>query len=101
VGESDRLQWHCPPLRAWISLRQCQANRHRVRVAAADDERGRIWLHECVKCKGVAWWAAETGQRPRELAPDVLNAQARPPATIAERYAHFDRPVRRARFAED
>jgi hypothetical protein len=93
----DRRQWHCPPLRAWISLGQCVANRRRVRGAGPDDEHARIWLRECAECRGVEWWADNTGQRPREIALQLLRTPATP-ATVAERCARFDRPVaRRAR----
>ena len=72
--------WNCPPLRARISQRQCALNRARAGAgdsrlpALHDPGQGPI---QCVGCRGVEWWAEQTGEAPRQVAtPDLVRQHA-------------------------
>jgi hypothetical protein len=75
--------WECPPLRAWVSHARCAANRRWAsgaegtrKGAGLDDEHSyALRLRECVTCRGVAWWAKETGRGPRSLSSAALVAE--------------------------
>jgi hypothetical protein len=79
-------QWECPPLQAWISRAQCERNRER---AGSSERRQRrpsvsefakaspsLRLEPCRTCRGVVWWARQTGQGPRRTPVATLLRQS-------------------------
>ena len=82
MQDREHELWECPPLRAWLSRKQCAANRrsvageHSARSPTTFGERKQVsfQLRECKSCRGVAWWAKRTGSPARSLASSQLIA---------------------------
>jgi hypothetical protein len=56
--------WKCPPLRARISQHQCALNRARAEASGDPLTQGPA---QCVGCRGLEWWAEQTGEQPRSV----------------------------------
>jgi len=91
-------QWECPPLRAKLSKQQCAANRKLVADAqAAEDPHAFVdgaerpltlfSLRECVGCRGVAWWARQTGRGPVSISVTELRERHQKAAAQRRRLA--------------
>jgi len=91
-------QWECPPLRAKLSKRQCEANRKLVAEARAAQDRHDfvdaverpftlVSLHECLGCRGVVWWARKTGRGPVSISVSALREQHQKAAAQRRRLA--------------
>ena len=82
MDDREHELWECPPLRAWLSRKQCAANRRAVtdersvksQTKFGDRHEVSFGLRECKRCRGVAWWAKRTGSRARSLASSELIA---------------------------
>jgi hypothetical protein len=78
--DQDLELWECPPLSAWVSRERCAANRRwaceptntKARGAIDDPNFYALRLRECASCKGVEWWAKQTGKPTRSLSAAAL-----------------------------
>jgi hypothetical protein len=72
--------WECPPLHARLSRSQCASNRARActpndprqHVAIGEAQEYALRLRECTTCKGVGWWAKETGRGPLVISREQI-----------------------------
>jgi hypothetical protein len=62
--EASITLWKCPPLRARISQRQCALNRSRAETSEDPLAQGPA---QCIGCRGLEWWAEQTGELPWQL----------------------------------